>query len=436
MRGDVLEYTIIATNTGNDSAVKTVLVDPLPAGVTYVPGTIQITAGANAGMKTDAAGDDQAEYDAANRRIVVRLGTGADSTQGGTVGIGESSTIKFRVTIDQNASGVLANQAQITADGLKGNPTTTYPSGNGITPGSPTTTPVDECDMNNPCPAARPICVMTTHPFTCAECTSDANCGAVDSGRVCDATLTCVDGCRGSGGNGCPAGKICTSIDNSIGLCLIPGLDAGLDVNIDVTGAGGAGGAAGAVGAAGAAGAGGAGGAGGATGASGAGGTAGVGGAAGAAGANADGSAGSAAGGAAGAGGARDAGGGETADEGGTGGGGSSGAGGAGGTDGSAGAGGALDASSEGVADDASIDDAALSDASDAGSDGRPNTDASTPPDGAGLGGSVEGGGCACTTPGSRSTSPFDAALLVALAIAGRRRRRRGRRALQGDGES
>src|SRR5205814_2410807 len=100
LRGDVLEYTIVATNTGNDAAVKVVLTDALPVGVTYVAGSIQITAGANAGAKTDAAGDDQAEYDAANRRIVVRLGTGATSTLGGTVGIGESSTIKFRVTID------------------------------------------------------------------------------------------------------------------------------------------------------------------------------------------------------------------------------------------------------------------------------------------------------------------------------------------------
>src|SRR5204863_2094638 len=68
--------------------------------------------------------DLQAEYDAANRRIVVRLGTGANSTQGGSVGIGESTTLKFRVTIDLTATGVLANQAVITADGLKGNPTT------------------------------------------------------------------------------------------------------------------------------------------------------------------------------------------------------------------------------------------------------------------------------------------------------------------------
>ena len=30
---------------------------------------------------------------------------------------------------------------------------------------------------------------------------------------------TCVDGCRGKGGNGCPMGKTCTSITNDIGMC-------------------------------------------------------------------------------------------------------------------------------------------------------------------------------------------------------------------------
>ena len=72
LQGDVLEYTIVATNTGNDTSVRTVLTDSLPSGVTYVPGSIRISAGANTGAKTDAAGDDQAEYDAGTRRVVVR----------------------------------------------------------------------------------------------------------------------------------------------------------------------------------------------------------------------------------------------------------------------------------------------------------------------------------------------------------------------------
>ncbi|MDQ8046467.1 MAG: hypothetical protein REI11_17820, partial [Patulibacter sp.] len=79
--GDVLEYTIVATNTGNDGAAQVTLTDPIPAGTTYVPGSMQVTAGSNAGTKTDAAGDDQATF-AANQ-VPLRLGAGASATQGG-----------------------------------------------------------------------------------------------------------------------------------------------------------------------------------------------------------------------------------------------------------------------------------------------------------------------------------------------------------------
>ena len=67
--GDVIEYTMTVSNTGNDSAIDTRLSDPLPVGVSYVPGSIEVLSGANAGAKTDAGGDDQAEYDAATRTI-------------------------------------------------------------------------------------------------------------------------------------------------------------------------------------------------------------------------------------------------------------------------------------------------------------------------------------------------------------------------------
>jgi hypothetical protein len=50
------------------------------------------------------------------------------------------------------------------------------------------------------------------------ECMSDFDCGAEDSGRVCDATK-CIDGCRGQSGNDCPAGQQCSSMDVSIGTC-------------------------------------------------------------------------------------------------------------------------------------------------------------------------------------------------------------------------
>ncbi len=91
-------------------------------------------------------------------------------------------------------------------------------------------------------------------------CENDVECGGPTSGIVCDGT-SCVPGCRGQDGNGCPDGEVCTSVDETIGEC-IPESDGGTG------GTGGAGGAGGA---------GGTGGVGGAGGTSGTGGTAGTG---------------------------------------------------------------------------------------------------------------------------------------------------------------
>ncbi len=51
------------------------------------------------------------------------------------------------------------------------------------------------------------------------SCGTDADCGNLDSGMVCS-TGICVPGCRGEGGNGCPAGLVCTSTDMLIGDCV------------------------------------------------------------------------------------------------------------------------------------------------------------------------------------------------------------------------
>ncbi len=50
------------------------------------------------------------------------------------------------------------------------------------------------------------------------ECTDDTACGTTTSGRVC-VNEKCVDGCRGTGGNGCPAEKACTSTSTTVGVC-------------------------------------------------------------------------------------------------------------------------------------------------------------------------------------------------------------------------
>jgi hypothetical protein len=55
---------------------------------------------------------------------------------------------------------------------------------------------------------------------TCGECRVDADCGATDSGLVCDEVdLLCKAGCRGAGGNGCAPDRTCTSSDARLGKC-------------------------------------------------------------------------------------------------------------------------------------------------------------------------------------------------------------------------
>jgi uncharacterized repeat protein (TIGR01451 family) len=123
--GDILEYTVAVRNNkdanGNgDPANNNILIDPIPANTTYVTNSLKI----NGAAKTDASGDDQAEFDVANNRTVFRLGAGANASIGGTLQVaptaGSSSTIQFRVSINPGTpSGVLiTNQAEHSYTGV------------------------------------------------------------------------------------------------------------------------------------------------------------------------------------------------------------------------------------------------------------------------------------------------------------------------------
>lgn len=113
--GDILEYTVALTNVGQDPATSVVLLDNIPANTTYVPGTMQVVTGPNAGAKTDSAGDDQAEFDGINNRVVFRLGTGANAASGGTLAVMASTSIRFRVAVNLAIGNgtVITNQASI-----------------------------------------------------------------------------------------------------------------------------------------------------------------------------------------------------------------------------------------------------------------------------------------------------------------------------------
>jgi hypothetical protein len=58
---------------------------------------------------------------------------------------------------------------------------------------------------------------VTTPP----ECLTDADCGDLTSGRICEAAV-CIDGCRGNAGNGCPDGLVCSTDNTEPGECVEP----------------------------------------------------------------------------------------------------------------------------------------------------------------------------------------------------------------------
>lgn len=116
--GDSLTYTMSFNNTGNDSSTNTVIIDNIPAGTSFIPGSIKI----NGVTKTDASGDDQAEYDIINGRVVFRVGTGANAVNGGKLGVGVSGTVEFKVIAANSCSivgcvGSIGNSARMNYNG-------------------------------------------------------------------------------------------------------------------------------------------------------------------------------------------------------------------------------------------------------------------------------------------------------------------------------
>jgi uncharacterized repeat protein (TIGR01451 family)/MYXO-CTERM domain-containing protein len=213
--GDILRYQITVTNTGNDTATNILLTDALPSAVTLVPGSIQILSGPNAGPKSDAPGDDQAEINPTTGILTARLGTGANATAGGTLEPGASTILQFSVQINAGATGTLRNLARINAAGLRGAPAADYLT-NG---GQPTETLIDLCQTNADCAAPTPFCDLAVHPNICVQCLDNSGCSGTTP--MCDlATNTCRP-CTGDGAPSCtdPSRPDCQTSGPLAGSC-------------------------------------------------------------------------------------------------------------------------------------------------------------------------------------------------------------------------
>ena len=92
---DVLRYAVLTRNVGTGLAAAVTTTGPIPAGTSYVPGTL----GVDGVPQTDGSADDLAEV--TGTAAVFRLGTGATPTQGGELASGGGqSTATFDVRVD------------------------------------------------------------------------------------------------------------------------------------------------------------------------------------------------------------------------------------------------------------------------------------------------------------------------------------------------
>ena len=112
--GDTLQYNLTVANvataqTGDDS-VATSITDTLPAGTTFVPGSLQVNG--------QAVPDTGGVLAISGRNLRIYIGTGATASGGGRLGIGASIQLSFQVTVDANAADglVLANYFEVSGN--------------------------------------------------------------------------------------------------------------------------------------------------------------------------------------------------------------------------------------------------------------------------------------------------------------------------------
>jgi len=216
--GDAVEYILTVRNAGDDTASSVVVEQVLPPGLEFVPGSLIVTSGPNQGNKTDAAGDDEAEYDAATRTVRIRLGAGATATKGGELAVGAAPlSVRYELQIGDAAIGAVATQAVVRATpaGQPSAGATPYPSGDGTRINHPTVINVRECMDNFDCTLTAPVCDLRASPHLCtALCASDTDCQGAPGGQdVCGPAQRCVQ---------CSASKTTSCTLDGFGAACLP----------------------------------------------------------------------------------------------------------------------------------------------------------------------------------------------------------------------
>jgi len=224
--GDSVEYTVTLRNVGDDTASNVVIEQKLPPSLSYVAESVRIAATGGSGYtnKTDQVGDDEVDFDAATGTLRIRVGSGANATQGGTLSTQDAAvTVKFVLRIADTASGPVKNQVSVSAlsQSFPAAGASTYLSTNaaGAPPSQPTVVVVRECSTNFDCTTNAPVCDTSPSPHRCTDaCSSDASCQNASGGKdICGDDMKCVQctatkkgACQANGqGSACLASGLC-----------------------------------------------------------------------------------------------------------------------------------------------------------------------------------------------------------------------------------
>ncbi len=216
--GDVIEYTISATNTGNDGATNVVLNDVVPNGLTFLPGSIRITAGANSGTKTDAATTTRASTSAASRTVRVRLGTGATSSAGGTMAIGATTTVAFRATDQlqrERPHQQPGHRDRVRAGGGAAGGLRLRRKRQRVRRAAHDRWSSMGAPRNSNCSGATPLCMTSVSPHVCVGCLAASDCSGAKP--TCDATTHACRACAADAD--CPAGAPACQPNGACGTC-------------------------------------------------------------------------------------------------------------------------------------------------------------------------------------------------------------------------
>lgn len=107
--GEVLIYTLKGQNLGSGNANQVLITDTLPNTVTYLPNSLRVVSspGITPGFKTDATGDDVAEFIANGsvQTVRFRLGAGANAATGGILAPNETYEVECKVTVNNPGAG-------------------------------------------------------------------------------------------------------------------------------------------------------------------------------------------------------------------------------------------------------------------------------------------------------------------------------------------